>query len=66
MAWCGVVWDTAELGGVLPQVCPTSTRYIDRRDGTLEVSASGTDAHCNSTWGRRFKSLDERNSNPPA
>lgn len=34
--------------------CPRSTRYVDVRDGALEVSASNTDAECNSTWGRRF------------
>ena len=39
--------------------CPNSTRYIDARQGdgnsiALEISASGTDDNCNSTWGRRF------------
>lgn len=34
--------------------CDASRRYIDARDGALEVSASGCEAHCNQTWGRRF------------
>ena len=34
--------------------CPESTRYVDLRDGALEVSASNTDDNCNSTWGRRY------------
>ena len=41
--------------------CPNSTRYIElgdtsqyNFDGKLHISASGTDAGCTSTWGRKF------------
>ena len=46
--------------------CPNSTRYIDPSSGesngtTLQVSASGTDENCNSTWGRRFNATSSVN-----
>jgi hypothetical protein len=44
--------------------CPQSLRYIDlATDGSdqLQVSASGTDANCNSTWGRKFNSTTSVN-----
>lgn len=49
-SWEGVLKDLFSPD----DTCPKSTRYVDLRDGKLEVSASDTDANCNSTWGRRF------------
>ena len=57
VAYCS---DVASWEGVLKDLfspddtCPQSTRYVDLREGDLEVSASNTDNNCNSTWGRRY------------
>ena len=57
-SWTGVLKDMFSPD----DTCPNSTRYIDAVLGekgsfvSLEISASGTDAFCNSTWGRRFNS----------
>ena len=48
--WTGILSDLLSPD----DVCPESTRYIDIRSGELQVSASNTDANCNSSWGRRF------------
>jgi hypothetical protein len=61
--WQGVLKDMFSPD----DTCPDSTRYIDVTRPTnafyrsLEVSASGTDDNCNSTWGRRFNSTTSVN-----
>ena len=51
--WTGVLVD---LFSPDDAACDASRRYVDLApDGlTLQVSASGTDANCSQTWGRRF------------
>eukprot|EP00518_Triparma_eleuthera_P012326 CAMPEP_0182467636 /NCGR_PEP_ID=MMETSP1319-20130603/14287_1 /TAXON_ID=172717 /ORGANISM="Bolidomonas pacifica, Strain RCC208" /LENGTH=144 /DNA_ID=CAMNT_0024667743 /DNA_START=29 /DNA_END=463 /DNA_ORIENTATION=+ len=43
------------------QNCPESLRYIDVRNGELEISASGTGDGCEEVWGRRFNGSDTVN-----
>lgn len=55
--WTGVLVDLFSPD----DTCPESTRYVDWRDDQLEVSASGTDTNCTSTWGRRFNATTSVN-----
>ena len=56
--WTGVYVDKFSPDD---QDCPDSFRYIDIRDGELEISASGTGEDCKEVWGRRFDSTDTVN-----
>mmetsp|Transcript_18513 Transcript_18513/g.34344 ORF Transcript_18513/g.34344 Transcript_18513/m.34344 type:complete len:169 (+) Transcript_18513:105-611(+) len=56
--WTGVYVDKFSPDD---QDCSESLRYIDIRNGELEISASGTGDGCKEVWGRRFNSSDSVN-----